>query len=105
MNKHSIKLSDKIENIQRRISQTLKFKSRINKEINKFKSSGNVGLPLRVRFALCAYRRWMTGAGRARGGGRDGEGDREYFPRHSTPPLHSAVMAATTQPCQTTKMP
>lgn len=39
----------------------------INKEINKFKSSGNVGLPLRGRFALCAYRRWM--AQRSQGGG------------------------------------
>lgn len=69
-------------------TQTLKFESRINKEINKFKSSGNVGLPLRVRFALCAYRRWMArvcgSARRCRGGGT-----------HTAPTV--AVMAATTR--------
>lgn len=49
-------------------------------------SSGNVGLPLRSRLALCAYRRWMVyGAARkARGGPRGGS--RMPLP---APPCHN----------------
>lgn len=68
---------------------TQKIRWRINKEINKFKRTGNVGLPLRVRFALCAYRRWMAREQAARGG--------------RSPSRRRAVMAATTRPVRRQK--